>query len=421
MKKELIPTLIVLILAGILIFTAFRGLRLGSKTFSSAKAGIDFDLDIVGGTEIAFEAQIPDGTADADIKAGMLTLKTMLSRRLVKYGYTSATIKNVGADGFLVDIPRANEIGDLAQKLASPAAVQFVDYQGLVYLDRSDISSAKEDYGSLDNTEKQRYYISLELTDAGYQKFLAATKKIAGYPQGSNYLEVTVDGESISKPFIDSQYADTGINTYSPKLVLADSMNKALAQYIAGVISSGRTTFTLNAAEQYAVSPAFGTGTLRDIVRGGVIGVLLVMLLLFAFYRRSAFFANAVLLLFVPLQIVLATFSGSRMSLPGLTGIFLAVLLLIFIDMELLDRLKAALEAGTPPEAAVKSCYKLANPAVTDAGLILLILAAALLFAGTGQAKGFGQTMLLGTILAMFLATAVQKPLLLHAAKNDLL
>lgn len=421
MKKELIPALIVAILAGVLIFTAFKGLHLGSKALPSAKDGIDFDLDIVGGTEIAFEAAIPDGTSDADVKTGMQTLKTMLSRRLVKYGYTSATIKEIGTDSFLVDIPRANDIGDLAQKLASPAAVCFVDYQGMVYLDRNDITSAKEDYGSLDNTENQRYYISLELTDAGYQKFLAATKQIAAYPQGSNYLEVTVDGESISKPFIGSQYADTGINTYSPKLVLADSMNKELAQYIAGVISSGRTTFTLSAVEQYAVSPAFGNGTLRSIVRGAVIGILLVMLLLLLFYRRAALFADVVLLLFVPLQIVLASCSGSRMSLPGLTGIFLAVLLLLFIDMEILEHLKMALAAGTPPEAAVKSCYKLANPAVTDAGLILLILAAALLFAGSGQARGFGQTMLLGTILAMFLSTAVQKPLLLNAAKNDLL
>ena len=69
----------------------------------------------------------------------------------------------------------------------------------------------------------------------------------------------------------------------------------------------------------------------------------------------------------------------------------------------------------------MKNSYKLANPAITDVGLILLILAAALLMKGTGQAKGFGQTMLIGTILSMFLATAVQKPLLLHAAKNDLL
>ena len=421
MKKAFIPALIVLIVAGVLIFTAFRGLRLGSKTVPSAKSGIDFDLDIVGGTEMAFEADIPAGTADADIKTGMQTLRTMLDRRLVKYGYTSATIKSVGDDGFLVDIPRANDIGNLAEKLASPAEVSFVDYQGYVYLDRSDISSAKEDYGSLDSSEKQRYYISVELTKEGYQKFVAATKKIASYPAGSNYLEVTVDGEIISKPYIDSQYADTGINTYSPKLVLADSANKELAEYTAGVISSGRTTFALNAVEQYAVSPAFGAGTLKDIVRGGVIGVLLVMLLLFLFYRRAALFADAVLLLFVPLEIVLASLSGLRMSLPGLTGIFLSALLLIFIDAEILERLQTDLAAGTPPEAAVKSSYKLSNPAITDAGIILLILTVVLLWMGTGQAKGFGQTMLTGTILSMFCATAVQKPLLQSAAKSGLL
>ena len=117
MKKALIPTLIVLILAGVAIFTAFRGLHLGSKTLPSAKSGIEFDLDIVGGTQLVFEAQIPEGTSEADVKAGMQTLKTMLERRLVKYGYTRATLKQVGDDSFLVDLPRADDIGDLAQKL----------------------------------------------------------------------------------------------------------------------------------------------------------------------------------------------------------------------------------------------------------------------------------------------------------------
>jgi len=421
LKKALIPTLIVLILAGVAIFTVFRGLHLGSKTLPSAKSGIEFDLDIVGGTQLVFEAQIPEGTSEADVKAGMQTLRTMLERRLVKYGYTRATLKQVGDDSFLVDLPRADDIGDLAQKLASPAEVNFIDYQGLVYLTRADISAAKEDYGSLDNTETMRYYISVDLTKEGYQKFIEATKKIASYPQGSNYLEVTVDGESISKPYISSDYSETGINTYSPKLVLSDSTNKALAEYIAGVISSGRTTFALTSAEQTAVSPAFGSDTLADIVRGGVIGFVIVMLLLWGFYRRAALFADAVIVFFVPLQIVIAAASGVRMSLPGMIGIFLSAFLLVFMDFEILERLTRALSAGTPPEAAVKSSYKLVNPVTTDVGIILLIVAVALLWKGSGQIRGFGQTMLTGTILAMLCETAVLRPLLTGAAKNDLL
>ena len=101
-----------------------------------------------------------------------------------------------------------------------------------------------------------------------------------------------------------------------------------------------------------------------------------------------------------------------------MTGIFLSILLLLFIDAEVLERLKTALAAGTPPETAVKTSYKLANPASTDVSLIFLILAVLLLFAGTGQARSFGQTMLTGTILALLCATAIQKPLLLNAAKN---
>jgi preprotein translocase subunit SecD len=421
LKKALIPLIILLIVAGVLIFTAFRGLHLGSKIIPSAKEGVAFDLDIVGGTELVFEAQIPEGTSEEDAKTGMQTLSAMLRRRLLKYGYSNATLKQVGDDSFLVDIPRADDIGDLAEKLASPAEVNFVDYQGVVYLTRADISAAREDYGSLGTNETMRYYISVDLTKEGYQKFIEATKKIAAYPAGSNYLEVTVDGESISKPFINSAYADTGINTYNPKLVLEDSTNKELADYIAGIITSGRTAFTLTAAEQYGVSPAFGSDTLKDIVRGGLIGVLAVMLLLFAFYRRAALFTDAVLLLFVPLYIVILSISGLKMSLPGLTGIFLSVFLLVFLDAALLEELTASLVAGTPPETAVKNSYQLIKPVSTDVGVILMILSIVLLWKGSGQVCGFGQTMLIGTVLAMLCATAIQKPLLKSAAKNGLL
>lgn len=418
MKKTLIFTVVLLAVAGILIFTAVKGMHLGSKTVPSAKEGIDFDLDIVGGTEIAFEADIPAGTETADIKTGMQTLSTMLRRRLNADGYSTATVKQVGNDGFLIDIPRAEDVGNLASRLAKPANVQFRDYAGNVFLDRSDIASAKVDYGSLGNSEKSRYYISIELTDAGYQKFREATRQIASYPDRSNYLEVTVDKQTISRPYIGSEYADTGINTYSPKIVLEDGMNKELAEYVAGVIASGRTAFALKRTEQYNVSPAFGADTLRDLVRGGLIGVLLVMALLWLFYRRAALFVNTVLALFVPLHIVLTTISGFKLSLPGITGIFLSILLLVFIDAELLEHLRTALSAGTPPAAAVKSSYKLVNPALTDGFLILLILAVMLLWRGAGQARCFGQTMLTGSILALLCVTALQKPLLLTAAKN---
>ena len=61
------------------------------------------------------------------------------------------------------------------------------------------------------------------------------------------------------------------------------------------------------------------------------------------------------------------------------------------------------------------------NPVTTDVGIILLIVAIALLWKGSGQVRGFGQTMLTGTILAMLCETAVLRPLLTGAAKNDLL
>lgn len=60
---------------------ALNGLNLGFYKVEAAKDGIPLGLDLVGGSEITYEAQIPAGTSAEDAANGINSAVAMLRQR----------------------------------------------------------------------------------------------------------------------------------------------------------------------------------------------------------------------------------------------------------------------------------------------------------------------------------------------------
>ena len=88
MKKSVITLVIVVVIIAGLIFTAFNGI---GSLIQPVTDGVVLGLDLVGGSEITYEAVIPDGTPEEEINSGMESAKTMLQQRLDALGYTEAS------------------------------------------------------------------------------------------------------------------------------------------------------------------------------------------------------------------------------------------------------------------------------------------------------------------------------------------
>ena len=91
-------------------------------------------------------------------------------------------------------------------------------------IDSSDIKDASSQYGSQDSMSEPGYYIQLEFTDEGSQKFAAATAANVG-----KRIYMTVNGEIISAPTVQSGINDifciiTGDFTKEEAQSLADSI-----------------------------------------------------------------------------------------------------------------------------------------------------------------------------------------------------
>jgi hypothetical protein len=95
--------------------------------------------------------------------------------------------------------------------------VNITDKDGNVIISDKDIVSCesgtvtpKSDKGG--TTAVMIYYLRIGITDEARQRYKEATKKISEYPDGENYLNVTVSGLNVNKSVI---YSEMDTNTVS--------------------------------------------------------------------------------------------------------------------------------------------------------------------------------------------------------------
>ena len=157
----------------------------------------------------------------------------ILQIRLKNLGYINARVMEMG-DKIRVSIPDFEEDAEsMSQVIGQTAQLTFVDCEGNVVLEESDIKNAQYKYGSAMANGTDEHHIVLTLTDEGIHKFFEATGRIAKLPAGDNVIFVMLDSEAIQSATVMSQI-DSG------EIIVVGSMNEKKAKTVAELIRSGQ-------------------------------------------------------------------------------------------------------------------------------------------------------------------------------------
>lgn len=413
MKKSIITLLVVLAVLALFMTMAFTGLNLGFTKIDNVKDGIVLGLDLVGGSEITYEAQIPEGTSDKDTAAGMESAQAMLRQRLNALGYTEATVYLSGANRVVVEIPNVDNPEEAVQQLGTTAVVEFRDADGNVVLSGSDIKSASYQYSAVDSTGIPQDHVVLEFTTEGTQKFADATKAAAGQAAaGKKYVEIVMDDQTISRPYVDGKYAGTGINSNTAIITLGQGATADGAKYLANIISAGQLPFTLENVKLQAVGATLGERSLESSLLAGLIGLALVCIFMVAVYRVMGVISCIALLIYTSAFAVVVSMLHLNLSLPGIAGVILTIGMAVDANVVIYERIKEELRLGKTLRYAIDSGYHRAVSAIVDSNITTIIAAAVLWWQGTGTILSFAQTLLIGVVLSMIIMLLFTKLLL---------
>lgn len=404
MKKSVFTLVIVVLVVAGLLVTALCGIGDAVKPVSE---GVILGLDLVGGSEITYEAVIPADFDEDSLPEGMEVARTMLQQRLDTLGYTEASCYISGERRLVVEIPSVEDPEKAVRDLGATAVVSFVDADGTVWLTGSEIKDAEYENSPTDNTGISRPHVRLDLTPEGRSKLYQASVKILSRTDDKKTLAIQMDGEEISAPYVSSK-----LDTDSVIITINKQNAEEDARYLANIISAGRLPFELTTAKQQTIGASLGEKSLSTSLLAGLIGLILVMIFMIVVYRLMGVISCVALVTYGALFAVAISVLHVNLSLPGIAGIILTVGMAVDANVIIYERIKEELRLGKTLRFAIESGYKRALLAIIDANVTTMIAGFVLLWKGSGTILGFATTLLIGVALSMLVMLVMTKVLL---------
>jgi len=240
--------------------------------------------------------------------------------------------------------------------------------------------------------------------DSNTPKYLDKSGNILTNPNnfaiGNDQIIVVLDNEIISAPGVNNGPIDS-------RSAVIESFPLDEATKLSMLIRGGALPADLKEVESSEIGATIGMGALEDSVKGGIIGILLVLLLMFIMYRIFGLAANIALLLYIPLVLWWLAASGAVLTLPGIAGIVLSIGMAVDANVIVISRIREEVGNGKTIRLARRDGYKKALSAVLDSQITTIIAAVVLYQLGTGPVKGFAFTLASGIIIGLITALLV--------------
>lgn len=406
MKNSVCSLILTLLCITLVVLVALFGIRGTALSGVFEEDTISKGLDLVGGSSITFKA-IPEEGADVNMDEAVEKAINIMRKRLDGMNQNEATVSKVGSDSIRIEIPGVTNPEDAVKTLGSTAKLVFQDSDGNVVVEGKDVKSAQAIYGQLNqNSVGSEWYVSLEFNEAARASFADATERMAAKKaDGTNYIAIKLDEETISRPSVEQRIDDTNC-------VISGSFDEAGAKELATLISSGQLPVAFEEKELRSVGASLGSDALRSSLVAGLIGVILVMVYMILLYRLPGFVSCLALVAYTAIFGVVLAATKITLSLPGIAGIILTVGMAVDSNVVIYERIKEELRTGKTLRASVQSGFNRAFTAILDANVTTLIASVVLWNFGTGSVQGFAKTLFIGVVISLFTALVVTRVLL---------
>lgn len=163
--------------------------------------------------------------------------------------------------------------------------------------------------------------------------------------------------------------------------------------------------------QQSTVGPTLGRDAIDASGRAGLIGLVLTGIFLVVVYRLLGALAALALATYGLISYGALVALGATLTLPGLAGLLLSAGLAIDANVLVFERAREEHVSGGRLRGALRTAYAKALSAIADSAVTTL-LAAGLLFAlASGPVRGFGVTLVVGTLASLVSALVVTRAL----------
>lgn len=292
-------------------------------------------------------------------------------------------------------------------------------------LDKAKVLGTDVDDANAVLDQTSSWVVSLNFTGKGQEKWTALTREAfnnegqacdqtALGQDGKCRVAVVLDNQIVSSPEIQ------GVLTGDSQIT--GSFDNKSANALASQLRYGALPVTFNQAESQNVTATLGDSQLRAGLLAAGIGMLLVIIYSFFYYRLlgSVIFLSLVLsaLLVFGALVVLGRSIGFTLTLAGIAGMIVSLGVAADSFVIYFERLKDEIREGRSPRSAVPRAWIRARRTIISANAITLMSAVVLYIVSVGTVKGFAFALGLATVLDLVVVFLFRHPIMTMFART---
>ncbi|MBX9602122.1 MAG: protein translocase subunit SecD [Bryobacteraceae bacterium] len=230
-----------------------------------------------------------------------------------------------------------------------------------------------------------------------------AAKRFERYTEANvgNRLAIALDKVVISAPRIDSKISDNGRITGAAS---AEEASDLALNLRAGSLPAG-----VEYLQELSVGPSLGNDSIRSGLISGLIGLIAVVFVMLAYYKKSGINATLALILNALILIGVLAYFNAVLTLPGIAGIILLIGMAVDSNVLIFERIREELREGKSVPAAIQAGFSKAFLTIIDTHVTTVVSCAFLFIFGTSAVRGFAVTLVVGLIANIFTAVFVSK------------
>lgn len=416
-KKLYITFAIILFLAAVCGYIAWpktEFIRIGSW---SRDVSLREGLDLKGGVHLVYEADTSK-IAAKDVAQSMASVRDVIDGRINGLGVTEPEIRLIkinDKEGIVIDMPGLTDVSKAKEIVGSTAKLEFKDEAGTVLVEGKDLvprgaqanplQSASNGSNALNSGSWQ---VDIQFNSEGKEKFAKATTDNVG-----KVLSIYLDDKLIMSPTVNTAITDG-------KAVVSGSFDAQAAKDFALKLNYGALPVPISLVQEQSVGPSLGSDAINASIFAGLIGVLLVLIFMIAYYKWCGLVASLSLLFYAVVNIAIYKFAPITMTLAGLAGFIISMGIAVDTNILTFERLKEELRLEKPISVAVQESFRRAWTSIRDSHVAGVISALIIFSFGSGSVRGFALVLLIGTLLSLFSAITVTRNWMLLIAGSRL-
>lgn len=241
--------------------------------------------------------------------------------------------------------------------------------------------------------------VSMDMNADGARQWRRVTAQAA---QNKDAIAIVLDNVVYSAPTVNDEIPG-GSSTISGNFTFEDTKD------LSNVLKAGRLPTTAKIVEEAVVGPSLGQVAIDSGVNSSVIGIIVVMMFMIAYYNRAGIAANIAVLFNVFFLMGVLASLNAVLTLPGIAGIVLTMGTAVDANVLIYERMREELSLGKSMRQVVSDGYKHALPSILDSQITTFLVGVILFFTGSGPIQGFATTLMIGIITSLFTAIFITR------------